>query len=38
MVDAGAQDEVHRELEGQKENKSREEQEKAEFVTCIQQV
>jgi hypothetical protein len=34
----GAQGEVHRELEGQKENKGREEQEKAKFGTCIQQV
>jgi hypothetical protein len=35
----GAQGEVHRELEGQKENNGREaEQEKAEFGTCIQQV
>ena len=37
-VDDGAQDEVHRELEGQKENKGREEQEKVELETCIQQV
>jgi hypothetical protein len=37
-VDNGAQDEVHWELEGQKENKGREEQEKVELETCIQQV
>jgi hypothetical protein len=37
-VDDSAQDEVHRELEEQKENKGREEQEKVELETCIQQV
>ncbi|OQU81596.1 hypothetical protein SORBI_3006G082300 [Sorghum bicolor] len=36
-VDDGAQDGVHRELEGHKENKGREEQEKVELETCVHQ-